>query len=118
MKEVMKCTQDLIKAIQDHKEYKSFLKIKEEVNTRPEMKKQLNDFRRRNYELQNTGDSFEMYPELEQLEIEYQELRKNPISSEYLRAELAVCRLLQKVNQSIMASVDIEIEDFADSIIL
>jgi len=118
MDKIMKCTQDLVKAIQEDKEYINFLKIKEEINDCPELKKQINDFRKRNYELQNSGDSFEMFAEIESLERDYQEMRRNPISSEYLRAELAVCRMLQRINLSLISVVDLEIEEFADDISL
>lgn len=112
----MKCTQSLTKAIQEDEEYKNFLKIKEKADAFPELKKQINDFRKRNYELQNSGDSFEMFSEIEKLEKDYQEIRKNPVSSEYLRTELAVCRMLQRINYNLLRALDLDLDDVVDSI--
>lgn len=73
-------------------------------------------FRRRNYEIQNLKEGMDVYTEMEQLEEEYHEIRKNPLISDYLQYELGLCRIMQRINLSLVGTVDLDIGDFKDII--
>ena len=52
----------------------------------------------------------------QQLEEEYHEIRKNPLISDYLQYELGLCRIMQRINLSLVGTVDLDIGDFKDII--
>lgn len=72
----------------------------------PELKAQLDEYRRRNYELQSSDDA--ELEKIEQLEREYSALRENQLVEDFLAAELAFCRLMQEVNLQVTDSLDFE----------
>ena len=65
------------------------------------LKKQIDEFRYRNYKLQNETEADRLFDETDCFEREYEEFRKNPIVSDFLAAELAFCRMYQEI-QSVL----------------
>lgn len=61
------------------------------------MKKQIDEYRERNFKLQNETDSDRLFDETDRFEREYEEFRKNPIVNDFLAAELAFCRMYQEL---------------------
>ena len=45
----------------------------------------------------------------DKMEQEYREFRKNPLVAEYLAAENAFCRVVQKVNWTLIEELDFEV---------
>jgi cell fate (sporulation/competence/biofilm development) regulator YlbF (YheA/YmcA/DUF963 family) len=114
MKRVEECTAMLVDAIQNSEEYQRFLKIKEEVAKDPELREQINAFRRHNFQVQNSQEVLDVYEEIDKMSVDYQEFRKNPLVDEFLKSELSVCRIIQRVTMEITRSVDLDTKDFAD----
>lgn len=109
-------TTSLIHAIRDSKEYREFGAAKRNLADKPELKSQINEFRKENFNLQNAESSENMFHIVEEFRKKNDEFLKNPLVSEYLRCELAMCRMLQKISLSILESVDLELEDVAKEI--
>ena len=116
MEKVTKCTVDLVAAIRESSAYKQFEEVKLKLKADPELYARVNQFRRQNYELQNTKDNAEWIEKLRKFEKENEELRQNEMVEEFLMTELAICRQLQRINKELAAAVDLEIGDFADAI--
>ena len=81
----------LAQAIKESQEFKEF----------DGLKKQIDEFRYRNFKLQNETDADRLFDETDRFEREYEEFRKNPVVSDFLAAELAFCRMYQDV-QSVL----------------
>lgn len=95
-----------IETILKSEEYQEYALQKERVKQYPELKAQIDEFRARNFEMQTSKDMvFEM---IEAFEREYRDFRENPLVNDFLAAELAFCRLLQKNNTRIMDAIDFE----------
>lgn len=116
MKNVARCTRELTAAICSSQAYIDFERAKEKIKCDPELRAQLNQFRRRNYELQNDKSGSDWYEEVDNFERENEEFRKNPVVEEFLSSELELCRMIQRINQSIADVVQLEIQEFADVI--
>lgn len=116
MNQVEECTLMLVKAIQGSEEYKNFLEIKEKVAQEPELRKQINAFRRHNFEVQNSPEVLDVYDEIDKMSRDYQEFRKNPLVDEFLQRELSVCRIIQKAAMDIVFAVDLDTEQIAEGI--
>ena len=95
-----------VDAIKATEEYRDYSNEKNKVKQFPELKAQLDEYRRRSYELQSRDDA--EFEKMEQLEKEYSVLRENQLVEDFLAAELAFCRLMQEVNLRVTDSLDFE----------
>lgn len=114
--QVEACTEKLVKAVLESEEYQNFLKIKEQVAAEPELRKEINDFRRHNFEVQNSPDVLDVYEEIDKMSREYEEFRKNPLVDEFLKCELSVCRMIQQINLELIQAIDLDTKDIAEGI--
>ena len=96
----------LIYAIKDSVVYQEYHRKLAEVRQYPEIKRKIDEFRTRNFELQNSQDF--ALEKLEQLEKEYEEFRENTLVSEFLAAELAFCRMMQDINNQITEALQFD----------
>lgn len=80
---------------------REYFRQKEYIKQYPELKIQIDDFRQRNFQLQNETDSNILFDEMDRFEREYEEFRKDPVVNDFLAAELAFCRLYQQISDKI-----------------
>ncbi len=95
-----------IGAIKDSEEYRDYTREKEKVKQFPELKEQIDEYRRRNYVMQNSNDT--VFENIEEFEKEYADLWEKPLAGDFLAAELAFCRMMQKVSLRVTESLDFE----------
>lgn len=95
-----------ISAIKASDEYQDYVSEKEKVKQHPELKAQIDEYRRRNYLMQTSPDT--AFEQIEQFEQEYAGFRENPLVADFLSAELAFCRMLQGINTQVTESLDFE----------
>lgn len=95
----------LIESILESDIYKAYDRQRIKVNQNPELKAQIDEFRRRNYEFQNENTTFD---KIDAFEKEYAGFREIPLVSDFLAAELAFCRMMQDINIRITAAVNFE----------
>lgn len=98
--------QQLKLAILDSDEYKEYDEARKKVREFPDLKEKMDQFRQRNYELQQLGDC--SLDEVWKLEEEYKEVLENPCVDEFLTAELAFCRMMQQANYALFAEIQFE----------
>lgn len=96
----------LAAAILDSPEYQEYDKQRKRVNEYPELKAQIDEFRKRNFELQTSADN--AFEKLEEFEKEYSDFRENPMVSDFLAAELAFCRMMQDINLRLTEAMHFE----------
>jgi cell fate (sporulation/competence/biofilm development) regulator YlbF (YheA/YmcA/DUF963 family) len=95
-----------VQAIKETEEYKEYVLQKDKVLQYPVLKSQIDEFRSRSYRMQVQGcDQIE---EIEAFEREYEKFRENTLVADFLAAELAFCRLMQRLNVSVVAGLDFE----------
>lgn len=99
---------NLIEVVKNSPEYKEYQRMRELVHQEPEKEKAINEFRRRNFELHKCRN-VDLYAEMNRLEGEFAPLRAQPYVNEYLAAELAVCRMVQRINYSIMMEIEFDL---------
>lgn len=97
---------NFIEAIKASEEYQDYIRERERVKRYPDLKAQIDEYRRRNFVLQTSDDT--AFEGLEQFEQEYGGLRENPMASDFLDAELAFCRLMQDTNIRVTEAIDFE----------
>ena len=97
----------LVEAIKNSDEYIRLQQAKRKLAEFPDLMKQVNEFRVRNYQLNREGapNLFEM---MEHMEHEYAVMRENPYVQEFLASELAICRMFQQVNWTLLRELDFD----------
>lgn len=98
----------LIVQIKNSEEYTRYSREKERVKQQPWLKSRLDEFRRINFELQNTIDGEEQFDKLQEFELEYEEFQRDPLVSAFLDAENDLCRMIQNINFEIVDALDFE----------
>lgn len=106
MSNVSDAAGQLILAVKESAIYKEYKEKLAEVNQYPDLKKQIDEFRTRNFQLQNSADC--AFEKLEQFEKEYEDFRENALVSDFLAAELAFCRMMQEINNRIIEEIQFD----------
>lgn len=105
---VKKATENFIEEIRKSGVYREYDFQKEKLKRQPELFTMVEDFRQRNFALQRETPGEELLDKLDAFEREYEEFRANPLVDDFLRAELAFCRMMQEVNVFVTAELDFE----------
>ena len=106
MNEVEKATEALADALLNSEIYLEYKSKLDQVKQYPDLKRQIDEFRMRNFELQQSPDY--AFDKMEQFQREYQTFRENPLVSDFLAAELAFCRMVQDVEKHLVDKIDFE----------
>ncbi|MBR5798993.1 MAG: YlbF family regulator [Lachnospiraceae bacterium] len=99
---------DLIAQIKESATYKEYHLQLERLKAEPDFYRQVNEFRQKNYELQNAPKSEDLLERVEAFGVEYEAFRQNPLVDDFLQAELAFCRMIQNINLKIMEEMEFE----------
>lgn len=110
MEKIQDCTKALIAAMKGSREYLTYLACEEKMSEDPQLKKQVDEYRIRNYKFMSS-DGIDHFEEVDRLQNEYKELRKKPVVNEYLEAELEICKMVQQVENLIHEQVTIQIPE-------
>ena len=102
-------TEKFVEKIRQPKVCQEYFMQKEQVKQYPGLKQRIDDYRKKNYRLQNEMDSDALFDEIDRFEREYEDFRKNPVVSDFLAAELAFCRMCQEITEKISIALA---EDF------
>lgn len=94
---------DEIKASDKYVEYRRQLDL---LNANPELKLQVDDYRKRNYEMQMSENLD--FATLTKFQDEFKTFRENPLVDNFLAAELDFCRMMQKINFTITEALDFQ----------
>lgn len=96
----------LIKAILGCEEYLAYRAELDKVLQHPELKVEIDNYRRRNYELQTSADID--FDKLDRFEKEYKNFRSDQLVSDFLAAELDFCKRMQEIETTITAKLDFQ----------
>lgn len=97
-----------IDAIKNTEIYQKYLEQLQKIKQYPEKYARVNEFRQRNYELQNSEQTDDLFDKIDAFEKEYEKFREDALVDDFLRAELALCRMMQKIDAMITEKLDFE----------
>ena len=106
MNELDQAVSSYIMAIKSTETYQNYIRERDKVRQYPELKAQIDDFRKRNYLLQSSPDTD--FHKIDQFERDYEDFRENPLVDDFLAAELAFCRMMQRANMEVTAAIEFE----------
>lgn len=107
-KEIIEAAKQFADTIMTSNTYKEYLYQREKIKKQPELYEKVNEFRQRNFDLQNEADSDDIFDRMEAFEREYEKFRENPFVDSFLQAELAFCRMMQEVYVLLAEEIDFE----------
>lgn len=107
--QMMEATKKFAAYIQESDTYQEYLYQREKIKKQPELYNKVNEYRQKNFDLQNESDSADLFDRMEAFEREYAKFRENPMVEDFLRAELAFCRMMQDINVLLTSEIDFEL---------
>lgn len=105
---VLEATGEFIEEIRKSATFIEYNSQKEKLKKYPDLFERVKEYRRMNYALQSGTQADELLDKLDAFEKEYEEFRENPLVDDFLRAELAFCRMIQEISNRLMAELDFE----------
>ncbi|MGN0279123.1 MAG: YlbF family regulator [Lachnospiraceae bacterium] len=106
--DIMIAAKEFAETIQKSDTYQKYYFQREKIKRQPDLYDKVNEYRRKNFELQNSADSDDLFDRMEEFEKEYEKFRENPLVDDFLRAELAFCRMMQDINELLTTEIDFE----------
>lgn len=100
--------EQFVRDIRETDAYKSYTMQLARLKKNPELYKQVNDYRKLNFEMQNAAQVEDLFDKMDYFEKEYKEFRENVIVDDFLKAELALCRMMQEINALIVDGLNFE----------
>lgn len=107
-KDVLEATGRFVEEIKKSNIYKEYNIQKEKLKRHPELFKRVGEYRQKNFALQTDTQADELFDKIDEFEREYEQFRDNPLVDDFLRAELAFCRMMQEINGRMMMELDFE----------
>lgn len=101
-------TEAFLAKIRETDVYRTYLVQLGRLKKNPELFAQVNNYRRMNFEMQNAAQVDDLFDKMDRFEKEYKEFRENAMVDDFLRAELALCRMMQDISTLIVAGLDFE----------
>lgn len=111
MEEISKNIEELLLSIKRSEVYEAYRKQEEKLYQFPELVERVNQFRADNFRLQEEANSGDLFQVAEEVTNESAQLRKIPEVNAYLDAELALCKLMQKVCRRLTEGIDIQVPE-------
>ena len=108
MSQIDERLKDLIGAIRESNEFRRYQEAKNKLHENPELEEVVHNFRKKNYQIQNSGN-VNLFDEVDKLERENSSIRRNPVVEEYMSAEIAFCRVVQNINWTLIEGLDFEV---------
>ena len=101
-------SEQLAQAIKDSDIYREYRRQSEKVDNTGDMREKIDEYRVRNFELQNSVQTEDLLDKLDAFEREYEKFREDPLVEEFLDAELAFCRMMQEIDVKLAEAMDFE----------
>ena len=81
---------------------------RDKIDRQPDLKRKIDEFRQRNFELQNQEDADDLFEKIDAFEAESEKFREDPMVDAFLAAELEFCRMMQEVYTTISERIGFE----------
>ena len=104
MDKVTECLDALIEEMRESRAYQNYLWMEEKLEKDPDLKSRVDDYRIRNYRLQQS-ENVDLYDAVDYLQRDHYALRHSEKAQASIEAALEVCKLVQKVQDCISAEI-------------
>lgn len=105
---VREALETLVVSVKESETYRNYKTQEALVLQEPGLKERIDEYRRKNYEAQINLQGEELAKQVDILEDEFEEFRRNPLVDRYLSAELGFCRMIQFIEQRMEDELDFQ----------
>ncbi|MDD7641078.1 MAG: YlbF family regulator [bacterium] len=105
--DIQTALEQLTAAMKNSEEYVRFKRAEAKVAEFSGLQQRIDEFRKNWYALQSSGAP-DLFEQIDQVEENNMDFRENPYVQEFLASELALCRMFQQVNWTIMQNLDFD----------
>lgn len=95
--DVFRLVEELNRALLESEEYQKYVRAGRLVKAQPELYRTMNDYRRRNRQIQMYASDETIFDETNKVLYEFEAVLKNELVAEFLAAEQKLVRMLQQV---------------------
>ncbi len=106
MSNIEDAVENMTQAILCSQEYANYQVQLHRVKEIPDLKAQIDQYRMKNYILQNSEDY--AFDKIEAFEKEYADFVENPMVMDFLDAELCLCRMIQNITDRVVMALRFE----------
>ena len=107
MKEADKIIQDFTERLKQTREYRLYDEKKKLAQQEPGLWEQISEYRRQNYELQNSKEG--LFDKIDDFVKTYEDLMANPLVADYLEAETEVCKMINEIYAQIAEAINLDL---------
>lgn len=101
----------VIEEIKSESVYRQYTTSLEKLNANPEIKRQVDELRRLNYQAQIKNDDTDSYDTIDDIDDKINGLSCIPEVNQFLEAEAALCRLLQDISVRVHEAIHLDVPD-------
>ncbi len=116
MEQIQESTEALLQTIRRSSAFNRYETCRKQLEAYPEKLSQMNNFRRKVYEMQNADEVWDRIEEMNRLFEERERVRQDPLIAAFLDAELELCRMLQTICTEIMSIADLSLDEMENSL--
>ncbi|MCI8896083.1 MAG: YlbF family regulator [Lachnospiraceae bacterium] len=99
----------LVEAVLESEQYLHYQEIRRKLKEDPQKEQRVLEFCGRVFRLQNEQKGIDIFAEIDKLVQETASFRAEPLVEDYLAAEHEVCRLVQRINWSLVEQLDVDL---------
>lgn len=110
MEEMKEAMQQFIAALKDTETYKNYERYKNLLSQNPELKQKVDSYREKNFLFQRNCNGDVIFEESDRLLREMEEIRKDPLVHEFLKDELAYCKMIQKIKDYFLETISVDFD--------
>lgn len=111
---VIRLANELSSEIKNSKEYRYYTECLAELKKDEMLYQAVCDLRRENFQLQNSDTNCINYEQYAMVSAKNTNLRKNPVVSRFINAEIGMGRLISDVFRHVVNGIDIDIDFLED----
>ncbi len=105
---VLRLSEELNRALLESGEYQKYVSAGKAVKAEPELYRAMNDYRRRNRQIQMYASDETIFDETNKVLYEFEGVLKNELVAEFLAAEQKLVRMLQQVYANLGSNLEFD----------
>ncbi len=106
--DIKECLDRLVEAVKECPQLERYNEARAELKKYPDKEKRVQEYRKKNYELQNAGDEIDLFSETDRLADSFFDVYQDPVMQDYLKAETALCKVVQMIDSAVIGCLDFE----------
>ena len=110
MEELREAMQQFLTALKETETYRNYERYKELLTKNPDLKQKVDAYREKNFVFQQCCDGDVIFEETDHLIREMEELRRDPLVHEFLKDELAYCKMIQNIRDYFLNAMSVDFD--------